>query len=77
MIKPKMGAKPMEKISECEIPLWNAIACKSDINGLASTSRSGIVPAIAPQSSALLPTFLPRAISPIPAPRTICVKESI
>ena len=48
----------------------------SSKKNFASTSRSGIVPAIAPQMTALFPTFFPRTASPAAAPRTICVIES-
>lgn len=41
------------------------------------TSKSGIVPAIAPQSIALFPIRLPATASPTAAPNVICVNESI
>ena len=41
------------------------------------TSKSGIVPPIAPNNKALFPIFLPSAISPQAAPNTICVNESM
>lgn len=37
----------------------------------AKTSKSGIVPAIAPYNMALFPTFLPKTASPTAAPNTI------
>ena len=40
-------------------------------------SKSGTVPKMAPQSIALLPIFLPKTASPVAAPKTICVNESI
>lgn len=40
------------------------------------TSRSGMVPAIAPYNKALLPAFFPKTASPTAAPNTICVSES-
>jgi hypothetical protein len=43
---------------------------------LRNTSKSGIVPAIAPQRMALLPIFLPKTNSPIEEPSTIWVNES-
>jgi len=42
----------------------------------ASTSKSGIVPAKAPKSIALLPILFPKTASPTAAPSTIWVNES-
>ena len=58
------------------MPLWNAKLSARLINGLASTSRSGMVPATAPHNIALLPIFFDKQSSPTEAPSTICVKES-
>src|SRR5678815_5017835 len=53
------------------------MACRSVRNGPAKTSRSGIVSPMAPQIRARLPIFLPSVASPMAAPRTRCVSESI
>ena len=45
--------------------------------GPIKTSKSGIVPPIAPNSNALFPIFFPSTASPQAAPNTICVSESI
>ena len=72
-----MGAKSIENTMECVKPLWISIEVSVSVNNGANESRSGIVPAMAPYSIALFPTFLPRTASPMAAPRTIWVRESI
>ena len=64
------------KMKEWEKPLCISVAEISSVKYLSNTSKSGIVPAIAPQRIALLPTFLPKTASPTDAPRTIWVNES-
>ena len=52
-------------------PLCISVAVIVSVRYLHTTSRSGMVPAMAPQSIALLPTFLPKTASPTAAPSTI------
>ena len=62
---------------ECVNPLWNSRAVTVSTKNLEITSKSGIVPAIAPYNKALFPTLLPNTAWPTAAPNTICVTESI
>jgi len=66
-----MGANNTEKKTECVKPLWISKALTVSVKNEANTSKSGIVPAIAPYNIALLPIFLPKTASPTAAPKTI------
>ena len=57
------------------IPHAFSVADISSVKYLNNTSKSGIVPAIAPQRMALLP-ILPKTNSPTEEPSTIWVNES-
>ena len=61
---------------ECVKPLWISSAVTVSVKKEEMTSKSGIVPAIAPYNMALLPIFLPKTASPTAAPKIICVNES-
>ena len=71
------GVKARMKSNECVTPRCISILRTGSTKGPQTTSRSGIVAAMAPHSIALLPSFLPRTISPMAAPMTMCVSESI
>ena len=72
-----MGAIIKGNNKECEKPRCISVADKSSTKNFKIMSKSGMVPAIAPYSIALLPIFFPNVASATDAPRTICVKESI
>jgi hypothetical protein len=74
---PNSGANNKQNIRECENPRWYVRARKSSRKYCERTSKSGMVPAIAPQSKARLPIFFPIVSSAIDAPSTICERESI
>ena len=61
---------------EWENPLCITEAVRSSTKNLDTISRSGIVPANAPSTIALLPIFFPSTASPTEAPSTIWVIES-
>ena len=69
--QPSIGAIKTAKTIECEKPLCISVAEISSVKYLIKTSKSGIVPAIAPHNTALLPIFLPKTSSPTEAPKTI------
>ena len=58
-------------ISEWENPLCITEAVRSSTKNLITMSRSGMVPAIAPRTIALLPIFFPNEASATDAPNTI------
>ena len=74
--QPRIGAKRILNNMEWLKPLCHSMAVMVSVKFPKNTSKSGIVPAIAPYNKALLPTFLPRTASPTAAPNTICVSES-
>ena len=69
--KPKMGAIIKGNNKECEKPRCISVADKSSTKNFKIISKSGMVPAIAPYSMALLPIFFPNVASATDAPRTI------
>ena len=72
-----IGAATNGNKNECENPRCITEAVRSSTKNLLTISRSGIVPAIAPSTIALLPIFFPSVASATEAPKTICVNESI
>src|SRR5690606_38420240 len=75
--QPKRSPAITEKKIECVNPLWISNAQTVVVKWDDKTSKSGIVPAMAPCNMASFPILLPRTASPTAAPKTICVNESI
>src|SRR5690606_24398428 len=75
--QPENNPKTTAKMMECVKPRCISKAVTVSVKLLANTSKSGIVPAMALKSIALLPIFFPKTASPTAAPKTICVTESI
>ena len=71
------SAPTTQNSTECVMPRWNARFANGSSTSPPSTSKSGIVPPIAPQTSALFPMRRPRTASPVAAPSTIWDSESM
>ena len=73
---PNRGDSKTLKTMEWLNPRCNSMAVIVSVKQLARTSKSGMVPPMAPYNKALFPTFFPKVTSPTAAPRTIWVSES-